>query len=907
MIKRTLLLLNLAMLFAPILNGQTLRGQVRDSANAAIPFASIVATGCTDQRVLGFSTSDEQGSFVLTVPATCDSVIFTTRALGFRPAERRFALRDLPARHDFVLDAIGMPLREVVVRAETPPIVVRNDTTEFNVASFSDSTEFSVEDLVRKLPGARVSETGVITLNGKTVERVLIEGDDLFGNNYALATRNVRADMVSKIQAIDRFEDNPMMRGIRESDRLVLNLKFKEEKKRAQSGSIMAGSGYGDEWKAYGHSNLFSLSRRDKIYVITNANNTGENSLGDAEYLDREAMPGKNTQSIQASPLEPQDLIDAPQPESAGLPAAFESINRTGLLYAGYVLPLRPNAKIRLAGWLGQEQLWQQSGAVSRYRLDSGFYQLNEDRSFYRRLSVRQLRLEADWFSADRRHGFRLFARSGANTHRYTLGWLRTNNLFPGEGSRIETTNPAQRNEHYGSLEYSFKPSENTLIQLSGRSGWLRNRQELFSDYEAYAPFFQFDSTYTHLAQQARPTQWAGSLAARILLARGNWQHALETGFALRDHALHSEIAVSNPAGERQLIAGEEYRNDFHWHIPRYYAALSTSRQFGSLRIRAGLTGAFLPLSYHLGAGMPSRFRRSALEPTLSLRYNPTELITWTAFYRFEQALPQTNELQPAYIFTDYQTLMRGRPDFSWINTHHAGAAWRIQNPRRHFAANVSLNLLRGQNGYGTDLQLDPFLMRLDRFRPVRTRQYSLRWGADRYFRTIQSRFELGGGWLVQQREDKLNSDAPLFFGTRQFTLQMGYGTAFDGWVNGLLNARFSHTTTTREGEAPALPGVSSWFSSLQVVVKPSPRFYLKTLLYRAANRGGGLPSQVYYAAEATGSWQLPRWHSQVQLSGVNLLGTRRYEQASADGFTQYSSFITAVRPFFLLTWEWSF
>lgn len=294
--------------FTAALLGQQISGHVRDSSGVPVAYASVVATSCRDEQILSFASTDDKGFYQLTIATDCDSVTLTARSLGYRTEAKRLPVKNLSPVQNFTL--ANAVLQEVIVRGKAPPVVVRSDTTEYNVASFSDSTEFSVEDLLKKLPGAQVSESGQISLNGKLVERVLIEGDDLFNQNYHLATRNIRADMVSKIQAIERYQENPLMKGIQQSDRLVLNLKIKEDKKRSTSGSATLGSGHGDDWKGFAHTNLFSLTRRDKTYLIGNANNTGSDALGDIDHLNRGDIFDQSRQSIQSNPLQASELIE---------------------------------------------------------------------------------------------------------------------------------------------------------------------------------------------------------------------------------------------------------------------------------------------------------------------------------------------------------------------------------------------------------------------------------------------------------------------------------------------------------------------------------------------------------------------------------------------------------------------
>ncbi|HND88500.1 MAG TPA: carboxypeptidase-like regulatory domain-containing protein, partial [Saprospiraceae bacterium] len=427
-------------LLATTLSAQKITGYVRDSIGEAIPFASVVATSCHHEQVLAYTSTDERGRYQISIKATdCDTIALTARGLGYRTGTVRLPGQQLPAAQDFVLASTA--LQEVVIRAKTPPVVARRDTTEYDVKSFSDSTEFSVEDLLKKLPGVKVSEQGIVTYNGKTVERVLIEGDDVFSQNYPLATRNIRADMISKVQVIDRYQENPLMKGIQESDRMVMNLKIKPDRKRTLSGSVAGGLGYGDELKARAHTNLFSLSRKDKIYCIGNANNTGENPLSEVDFLSRGDVFDPNRQALQNSPLQVSSLLQTPAMQRVGLPQAYTQANRSGVFYLGDVLPVSPHVKLKTSAWLGGERLRQQSASHTRYLLDCTTLDIAEAITASQQRSTRNLQSEAEYYSPDKKRSLRSFLKFSDRPAANSLDLLRSqpgsNSLrigSPGEG-----------------------------------------------------------------------------------------------------------------------------------------------------------------------------------------------------------------------------------------------------------------------------------------------------------------------------------------------------------------------------------------------------------------------------------------------------------------------------------------
>ncbi|MBK7366313.1 MAG: carboxypeptidase regulatory-like domain-containing protein [Nitrosomonas sp.] len=201
---RIIFLLCIIIAAVAYLPGQVIiSGHLYDPTGNPVFLATVIVTDCQNNQIIAFANSDVQGRYQVSFHTGCDSIIITARALGYQEQMCRLAVHAIPSEQNFRLISTTLP--EVTIRAQALPIVQYRDTTEYNVSSFTDSTEFSVEDVLKKLPGIRVSESGTISFNGKPVERVLLDGDDLTGTQYAITTRNVRADMISQVQAIEHY------------------------------------------------------------------------------------------------------------------------------------------------------------------------------------------------------------------------------------------------------------------------------------------------------------------------------------------------------------------------------------------------------------------------------------------------------------------------------------------------------------------------------------------------------------------------------------------------------------------------------------------------------------------------------------------------------------------------------
>ncbi len=155
---------------------------------------------------------------------------------------------------------------------------VKKDTVTYNVSAYKDGTERKIAELIKKLPGIQVDEKGKIEYNGKPIETVLLEGDNLFGHNYTLGTKNINIDMVKQVQAIDKYSENSLLKGIENDDKVALNLILKKGKIDF-SGNMDLGVGiYNKEKAALDLSaNILGITKNYKSFATLVYNNIGIN------------------------------------------------------------------------------------------------------------------------------------------------------------------------------------------------------------------------------------------------------------------------------------------------------------------------------------------------------------------------------------------------------------------------------------------------------------------------------------------------------------------------------------------------------------------------------------------------------------------------------------------------------
>jgi hypothetical protein len=373
-------LLFLMLCFLYVIPGQgqdvwTIEGTILDENNKALAQALVYANPSDSSgQFIDFTYTDDAGFFELSIPAERATVLLKVQYLGYEAFLKPVAKS--PDRLITVtLKPASKKLKEVVVSEKRLPITEHSDTTTYNLEDFRDSTDYTVEDLIRKLPGVQVNENGQINVNGKPIKTVLVEGDDLLGKRYDIATKGIRSDFIGKIEVIDHYQENPVLKDVNLSDDVVLNLLLKEDKKNIISGTLNAGAGYGEEWKALLHANIFSISRKHKVIGLTDNGNIGQHyGVGElrSTYLDQGYQD-----DLRGSSLQPPSLLNERTIRNPGLPAAYIDNGRNYFSTLRSIHKLNESWKLQANGIYAQKEDQQRTSQQQSYGLEDNTFDLN--------------------------------------------------------------------------------------------------------------------------------------------------------------------------------------------------------------------------------------------------------------------------------------------------------------------------------------------------------------------------------------------------------------------------------------------------------------------------------------------------------------------------------------------------
>ncbi len=278
----------------------TIKGVIYDTINKKnLQYTSISVLRAKDSTLHSFTRSAADGSFELkNLPAEKFVVLVT------HPTYANYVDEvDLSATPETNLGTIRMLLKanllaDVTVRQKIAAIRMKGDTLEFRADSFHVREGASVEDLLKVLPGIQVDKNGNITAQGQKVDKVLVDGEEFFGNDPTIATQNIQANAVEKVQVFDKKSDQATFTGIDDGERSrTINLTLKDDKKRGYFGKLDLGAGTDDRWNNTAMFNKFRKDRKLSGYgIMSSTGKTGLNwdeqgSYGNSGGMNTEVTP----------------------------------------------------------------------------------------------------------------------------------------------------------------------------------------------------------------------------------------------------------------------------------------------------------------------------------------------------------------------------------------------------------------------------------------------------------------------------------------------------------------------------------------------------------------------------------------------------------------------------------------
>ncbi|HEU0137019.1 MAG TPA: outer membrane beta-barrel protein [Flavobacterium sp.] len=264
-----------------------IQGKVVDNdVQGPIEAATVYLSSVADSTLIDYTITDKNGLFLFNTKKIEKPVYLKVSYMGFKNFVSEHP--SITENKDFgtlKLSPQDNLLGEVVVISEAPPIRIKNDTLEFNAASFKIRPDANVETLLKQLPGIEIDADGKITVNGKEVNQILVNGKPFFDKDGKIALQNLPSEIINKVQITDTKTKKEELAGqAASSNNASINLTIDEDKNKGLFGKFMGGYGSDERYESSVLVNYFK--NKTKLSVLAASNNINSTGFSANEVFD---------------------------------------------------------------------------------------------------------------------------------------------------------------------------------------------------------------------------------------------------------------------------------------------------------------------------------------------------------------------------------------------------------------------------------------------------------------------------------------------------------------------------------------------------------------------------------------------------------------------------------------------
>ena len=344
----------------------TVTGYIKDNKDTPIESANILIYD-EDQNILAYTFSKTNGEYLIKVNLNVEKhILFIVNSLGFKKTSDTLKL--IPNKRKYIvnfnLKEKIETLNEVVLKPNEK-IAKQGNTTIYKVKAFNNGTEQTIEDVLKNLPGIEILKNGKIKAHGRLIDKLLIEGEDMFDQNYTILSKNLDAKVLNEVEILDDFEDNPVLANIIKSQKVAINLVLKDEYKNIWFGNLSVGLGTTERLKSA--SNIGLIKKKIKIFNFNNYNNIGLKALEQVE-----TTSNYNTNSFSNKKIQPKinSIYNIEDNNSTFFKEGESNFNKALINSLSFVTNLNSNLKVRGTSYITNDTEDQLSESITTFNLN---------------------------------------------------------------------------------------------------------------------------------------------------------------------------------------------------------------------------------------------------------------------------------------------------------------------------------------------------------------------------------------------------------------------------------------------------------------------------------------------------------------------------------------------------------
>lgn len=852
-------------------------GTVKDTLNKPIPYANVFLKIQNQDGIIAFSTTQENGNYELKTDKVGNFEL-TFSSMSYQKQIKHISLeKNTHYNINVVLKDETFALEEVIINTDRA-ITIKKDTIIFNADSFKKGNEETVEDLLKNIPGITVDSDGKIKIGDREIEKVMVEGDDLFEKGYKLLTKNLDAAVINKVEVYERYSNNRLLKGIEESDRVALNLTLKSNVKNKLFGAIKPGYGLASENRYDASATIISFRKASKLYGFANFNNIGlETSTALSEMMDSGVENSFGLENDRAVSF--IKLINY-KPDVGEERTNFNNAEMASL---NNIYTLSPKLKLKTIGFLNWDENDFFRKSTDIYFLPTGNFTTTEDYQLYGKTLSGFAHAQLN-YDISRTQIFEYSSKYSGNRLKTNTALL-FNNDFSNEFLHEDPFTTNQR------FKYTNKLKANQALLVNGYYLYSANPQQYGNSRFLFDDLFQNENQVSAVSQKGENTINAMGFDAGLFTRRKNndlWEAKIGLDYSDNHYSSNFELMGidENPEGFQNDSKYKQFNAFFE---PSYRLKLGSFALTGNIRFVQNYT----KLKTEDQALDASSF---FINPKITAEWELNKTNRILSFFKYENRNPSLANVQNGYVLTQYNRFSKGLENIDPLKSSTFFLNYTLGNILSVFYANTSFMYIKNHEYLGSKsiIRQDYSLNELIR---LKDKEFiNLQIDANIYLQSLSSNLKIKLGYNKQNFENSVNGDLRKV-NASIFNYGGEWRSAFTGPFNFHIGAEWFNSIYKTSIEQESTRNRSF----LDIVYEPlenlvfslnSSRYYFTDL---------DRDNDTYYFMDFEGKYQLIKNRLSLSLVGKNLGNTRTFRNINVSDTGIFISEYKLLPRFFLL------
>ncbi|RCS28028.1 TonB-dependent receptor [Polaribacter sp. WD7] len=723
---------------------KNIKGIIYDNLKKELTFVNIVLKDSLN-NITSYTYSNDKGTYILETDKTGDFILIFS-ALGYKTVKIPITItkETKTLTQNVTLEEQTFVLKEVIIEAEKP-IKVKKDTVEIAVSKFLDPNDAAVEDLLKKIPGVTVDSEGTIKVGNQEIEKLMIDGDDFFERGYKILSKNMPPDQLEKIQILQKYSNNRLLKDIEESDKVALNLVLKEDAKRQWFGNFSANYGLVSENRYELKTYAMNFGKKNKYILLANFNNLGYDATGDINHLIRPFRFG-----------EPASIGDNQQMQSllslrfgqGNFKKSRTNFNNAELISLNAIFNPTKKLKIKTLGFFNWDENDFFQNTSETFTANNTNFTNTED------YTVRNTKQIA-FGKLDITYNFSQTQMLEAISKYNNGDFFDNTNLLFNSNSTIE--NLQHQNTLFNQkISYTNKFTDKKVLLLTGRFIDEKAPQSYRINQFFYEDLFPNQINADNVQQQSEDQLLFAGINAHLLDRKENENlFEVQIGNEFRQDKLISEFSlldddtiVNNPT---------DYQNNTTYSVndlyikTKYLLALNKLKLVGNLNVHQ----------------LFNRLQTNQIDENQNTLFiNPSFGVDWeinsknklTTSYAFNRTNARVLDVYPNFVLTGFRSFLKGTGTFNQLDASSLTFNYQLGNWSDRFFANTFFIYSKNQDFFSTNSIINQNFTQTEKI-VIKDREFiSADTTIDYYFKWIISNLKLNLGYSQSQFKNIINN-----------------------------------------------------------------------------------------------------------------------------------------------------